>query len=55
MSDVLVPIAVTKDHIANLVLEYEKTHEVRSFLFILFIKGGLMKRMREDSSDRSLR
>ena len=35
MSDVLVPIAFTKDHIATsyeLDLEYEKAHELRSSL-----------------------
>ena len=58
MSDVLVAIAFVKDHIATsyeLDLEYEKAHELRSSLFISFIKGGLMKRMCEDSSDWSLR
>ena len=44
---------IAKDHKATLYelgLEYEKVCEVRSSLFISFIKGGLMKRMREDSS-----
>ena len=58
LSDVLVRMAFTKDRIATLYelgLEYEQAFEVRSSLFILFIKRGLMKRMRGDSSNRSLR